>query len=330
VTRGFLLGKFMPPHAGHVFLCDTARRLVDELTILVCWLPDDPIPGPLRLEWMSELFPNCRVLGFGEVAPQAPEENPEFWPIWRRIVKRAHPAPIDFVFAGERYGELLAKEVGARFRPVGARAEAGAAPVRRPISASRIRAAPWNHWEAIPGPVRGYFARTISLHGPESVGKTRLAARLAAHFETIWTPEYGRYYCEVHGADCTEADLLAIGDAQTAMIAASHAFCNRRLVADTDALMTAVWSEMMLDRVPDELMKKPHADLYLLPEIDVPWRNDGTRMYGTEDQRTRFKHISDRVVASAGVRAVRLSGSWSERYDAAVAAIEALEPPAIG
>ena len=55
MKRGFLLGKFMPPHAGHVSLIEAARRLVDELTILVCSLPDDPIPGQVRLEWMRGL-----------------------------------------------------------------------------------------------------------------------------------------------------------------------------------------------------------------------------------------------------------------------------------
>lgn len=30
-----VLGKFMPPHAGHVYLCEFARRWVDELTIVV-------------------------------------------------------------------------------------------------------------------------------------------------------------------------------------------------------------------------------------------------------------------------------------------------------
>jgi len=49
VKRGFILGKFMPPHAGHVTLIQSARALVDELTILLCSLPDDPILGETRL-----------------------------------------------------------------------------------------------------------------------------------------------------------------------------------------------------------------------------------------------------------------------------------------
>src|SRR5437763_7081657 len=108
MTRGFLLGKFMPPHAGHVHLCETARRLVDKLTILVCWLPDDPIPGPLRLTWMRELFPDCQVIGHDAVVPQQPDDDPA---IWREIVKAAHPEPVDRLFAGEASGARLAEEI---------------------------------------------------------------------------------------------------------------------------------------------------------------------------------------------------------------------------
>ena len=74
--RGFVLGKFMPPHAGHVYLCDFGRAYVDELTILVCSLPDDPIPGELRHQWMKEMFPATRVLHCPEIVPQAPEDDP--------------------------------------------------------------------------------------------------------------------------------------------------------------------------------------------------------------------------------------------------------------
>ena len=41
MKRGFILGKFLPPHAGHVALIRSATALVDELTILLCALPDD-------------------------------------------------------------------------------------------------------------------------------------------------------------------------------------------------------------------------------------------------------------------------------------------------
>ena len=175
MTRGFLLGKFMPPHAGHQMLIDSARAMVDELTILVCWLPDDPIPGPLRLQWMRELAPGCRVIGHDAVVPRAPEDSADFWPIWRAIVAQAHPEPINLLFAGEAYGLRLAQEVGGRFVPLGARILDADRDGLGGLSASAVRADPWSHWRWIAPPVRSHFTRTIVLHGVESTGKSVLA-----------------------------------------------------------------------------------------------------------------------------------------------------------
>ena len=88
----------------------------------------------------------------------------------------------------------------------------------------------------------------ICLHGPESVGKSVLAAALAAHFHTDAVPEYGRDYCAEHGTDLTMADLLTIAQVQTDLIAKARARAGRLVIADTDALMTAVWADMMLGR----------------------------------------------------------------------------------
>ena len=320
MTRGFVLGKFMPPHAGHVHLCETARRLVDELTILVCWLPDDPIPGPLRLEWMRELFPGCWVVGHDAPAPQRPEDHPEFWAIWRDIVKAAHPEPIDRLFAGEEYGLELAATVGADFVPVGPR-------VYPELSGTAVRADPWLYWEAIPLPVRRFFARSICLHGPESTGKSTLSAPLAEHFATIWVPEYGRVHCQLFGFDLDAAGLVAIARTQSAMTRAALPQCNRRLIVDTDALTTAAWSIMLLGYVPDGVLDGwPGADLYLLTDIDIPWEDDGTRYFPRPADRQRFMEACEKVLEEARVRWLRISGTVEQRLAQAVAAVERLEP----
>lgn len=326
MTRGFLLGKFMPPHNGHVLLCETALRMVDQLTILVCWLPDDPIPGPLRLEWMRRLFPNARVIGHDAVVPQAPEDSPDFWAVWRGIVQTAHPEPIDYVFAGEAYGLRLSQEVGGRFVPVGARVMGMDGQGLGGLSASAIRADPWGHWADLPAPVRPHFARSICLHGVESTGKSVMSDRLARHFGTIWVPEYGRAHCETHGLDLTEDDLLLIGRAQAAMTEAALPLCDKRLIVDTDALMTAAWCEMLFGRIPEALLNHPKADLYLLLEPDVDWIDDGTRFFGRPDSRARFAGVCQRLLEEAGVNWVSIGGNWEERFERAVAAIELLRP----
>ncbi|MCZ8135494.1 MAG: AAA family ATPase [Porphyrobacter sp.] len=322
--RGFLLGKFMPPHAGHMALIRAARALVDELTVLVCWLPDDPIAGETRLAWMRELAPDCRVIGHGEVVPQAPEDSPDFWPVWRGIVAAAHPEPIDYLFAGEDYGAELARQVGGLFVPLGGRVLGlGDDPVAG-LSASAVRADPAVHWPYLPAPVRAHYRRTICLHGAESTGKTTLAALLAAEAGALTVGEYGRSHCEAHKDPLTLDDLLLIGRAQQAMIDAAAEWAGPLLIADTDALMTAAWTEMLLGQRPAELMAAPKADLYLLLEPDLPWVDDGTRFFSEPEDRHRFAKLVAQVLEDAGVPYVRISGQGEARLAAARAAIGAL------
>jgi len=52
-----VLGKFMPLHKGHQHLIDTARLHSQLVTILVCSLSSEPIPGELRYKWMKQSYP---------------------------------------------------------------------------------------------------------------------------------------------------------------------------------------------------------------------------------------------------------------------------------
>lgn len=325
MKRGFLLGKFMPPHAGHLSLIRAAQALVDELTVLVCWLPDDPIPGETRLQWMRDLCPDARVLGHGEVVPQAPQDSADFWPIWRGIVAAVHPEPIDYLFAGEDYGAELARQVGGLFVPLGGRVLGlGDDPVAG-LSASAVRADPAAHWPYLPAPVQAHYRRTICLHGAESTGKTTLAALLAQETGALTVGEYGRSHCEAHKEPLTLGDLLLIGAAQQAMIAAASEWAGPLLIADTDALMTAAWTEMLLGQRPEELMQAPKADLYLLLEPDLPWVDDGTRFFSDPADRHRFAMIVEQVLIDAGVPFVRIAGEGQQRLAAARAAIGVLD-----
>ncbi len=322
--RGFLLGKFMPPHAGHLSLISAARALVDELTVLVCWLPDDPIPGETRLGWMRELLPDCRVIGHGAVVPQAPGDSADFWPIWRDIVAAAHPEPIDYLFAGEAYGAEYARQVGGLFVPLGGRVLGLAEDPVAGLSSSAVRADPAAHWAHLPAAVQAHYRRTVCLHGAESTGKTTLAAALARETGALTVGEYGRSHCEAHRGPLSRDDLLLIGRAQAAMIAAAAPWAGPLLIVDTDALMTAAWCEMLLGERPEELMQAPRADLYLLLEPDLPWIDDGTRVFADPAERHRFARIVEQVLRDAAVPFVRIAGEGPERLAAARAAIGAI------
>ena len=137
--------------------------------------------------------------------------------------------------------------------------------------------------------MRPYYARTICLHGPESTGKSWLAPRLAEHFDTLFVPEYGRAWCEALGTDLAMQDLLHIATTHDAMTRSALRQCTRRLILDTDPLMTAVWADMLFGRRdPWFDAWQDTADLYLLLDVDLPWVDDGTRFFGTQAARRKF------------------------------------------
>lgn len=320
-SRGFVLGKFMPPHAGHVYLGDFASRYVDELTILVCSLPSDPIPGALRVEWMRDMFPKARVQHCSEILPQTPEDDPSnFWTIWRSVVARYHPETIDVVFASDPYGLRLAKEVGAAFVPV----DPGRSTF--PISASEIRSDPMRNWDFIPGPVRRHFLKRVTLFGAESSGKSTLAKDLAHHFETVAVPEFGRIHTETFGPDATSReDIRKIVLGHLASVEAAKPRANRLLIEDTDPVLTAIWSDTLTGgRDPWFETFRNYPDLYLFCDIDIPWVDDGTRYFSDPDDRRRFHEACARELIKREAPFVRISGTREERLRAAIAAVEPL------
>ncbi|WP_174279042.1 AAA family ATPase [Sphingomonas bacterium] len=166
--------------------------------------------------------------------------------------------------------------------------------------------------------------RTICLHGPESTGKSTLAPLLARHFASRCVAEFGRTYCEQFGTDLTMADLVMIAGAHDAKTRAAVAQGPTPVILDTDPLMSAVWADMLFGRRDPWFDRWTGvADLYLLFDIDLPWEDDGTRMFGTTASRQRFFDLSRRELERRGVRWALVSGAGQRRYFSALAAIEA-------
>lgn len=316
-----LLGKFLPPHEGHRYLVDFARRYCDRLTVLVCSIPSEPIDGALRFYWMRRMFPDCEVVHVQDDLPQEPADAPDFWEQWRTAIRERLPTGPDFVFASEDYGERLAAELGAEFVPV----DIGRELV--PVSGTAIRQDPMTHWAFIPREVRPYFVRRVCVFGPECTGKTTLARRLAEHFDTVWAHEYARPLLDRKGGVCDFDDIERIARGQDAAIRALEPQANRVLFTDTDALSTMLWSDELFGRVPAEvaaIAADQEFDLTLLCDVDVPFVPDPQRHFPEADARRAFFERCEQALVESRRRFVVLRGTWEERERVAIERVESV------
>ena len=61
MTTALVLGKFLPPHAGHRFLAEQARGMTDEAIVALLANSTEPIPVEVRHRWLEELLPLATV-----------------------------------------------------------------------------------------------------------------------------------------------------------------------------------------------------------------------------------------------------------------------------
>jgi len=318
-THGLVLGKFLPPHAGHRYLINFAQAYVDELSVVVGTLKNESIPGALRHHWMSQLFPQARVLHLQDENPQDPSEHPDFWNIWRNSLQRILPSKITHVFASEAYGARLATELGATFIPVDIGRQ------NLPISGTQIRQNPWAAWSYLPPIVRPYFLQRICVFGPESTGKSKLANNLAKHYKSTCVSEYARTWLEHKQGQMTPADIEVIARGQLAAEEALAPIANRRLFCDTDLLTTHIWSNFVYGSCPDWITteaQKRHYDLTLLLDVDVPYVDDIVR-YLPDERRGFFERCEQALIDNERPYVV-IQGNWQQRFAAACDAIDAL------
>lgn len=171
--------------------------------------------------------------------------------------------------------------------------------------------------------------RRVVLTGSESVGKTTLAAQLAAHYGVSWVPEFVRGYAAAKGAPLGFGDHGAIARGQVAQeeaaLAAARAAGAPLLLLDTDLLSTVAYCRHYFGRAPDFLVRwarDRRPDLYLLLDIDAPWVADGIRDRG--DRRAEVQATFTEALRTLDTPVTVVRGGWDARFAQAVAAIDAL------
>jgi len=294
--NGLILGKFMPPHQGHLALWRFALQQCDTLTILVESRPDEPISAEQRKKWieeeMSYHWANKSALKIEVLYgnhPQSPEEHPEFWNYWKEILG-PYADKATHLFASDDYGKPLSAHLNLEWVPFQRHTI--------PTSATQLRQNPWQAWPYWLDSVKKDCAKRIVLIGPESTGKSTAGLKLSQHYETPLIPEYAEYWIKRKGISTqnlqySDYDQFLKGQKASRLSMATRA--NRLYFEDSNALTTALYEEITFGQIRNQTLHlakqdAPDALLVFSPQ-NAPWRVDIHRLSEEPNRKEFFEKV---------------------------------------
>jgi len=165
--------------------------------------------------------------------------------------------------------------------------------------------------------------KKIAIVGPESTGKSTIAAQLAEHYNTVWVPEYAREYCSKLTEPCTWQDEINMFRGQLDLENQLLGSANQLLICDTTFITVKIWSDYMFGKAPEEVLyelpRHPY-DFYLLMDIDLPWTDDPLRDF--PHLREYFMDVWHKELNDLNASYVVVSGSSDIRVNNAISAVD--------
>jgi len=310
--RGLVVGKFFPPHKGHIYLIKEAKKGCDHLTVLVVDAKGESIPASLRAKWIRELILGIEVLVVEDIYA---DDDSKAWA--KYTVERLGYTP-DVVFTSEDYGDPFAQYMGCKHVLIDKER------IHVPISGTKVRSNPLKYWDYIDEPVRAYFAKRVCVVGAESTGTTTMAKALANYYKTVWVPEFGRFYSEgkMQGpvmANWGTREFIYIAKMQNSIEYQLVKICNKILICDTDSFATSIWHQRYMGFISEDvdlLSRDREYDLYFLTDVDIPFVQDGLRD-GEHIRHNMHKKFIEELT-KRGKKFVILSGSHEKRLATAI------------
>lgn len=160
----------------------------------------------------------------------------------------------------------------------------------------------------------------VVVAGPESSGKTTLAAALAERLGWACVPEFSRVYLQHLGREYVREDLPRIAAGQMAWEDWHAERARAPIVCDTDLTVLHIWSLHKYGAaepsIAENLRRRP-ADFYLLAAPDFEWQPDPLRE-NPHDRDVLFAKY-EALLQELGVPFLVLTGDPATRLEAAVA-----------
>jgi HTH-type transcriptional regulator, transcriptional repressor of NAD biosynthesis genes len=351
--RALVIGKFYPPHQGHVRLIEEAMKLAQETIVLVYGNQYQHISTTDRVGWLKTATAKTlntlndggdrRTVKIEPVLTDIYDDyvNANVWTAHDHILQvklqtlGIRNEGIDLIVSSEAYGQEMAEKyfTNAAYHVVDMAREVV------PISGTACRDDLFGNWHFLPEAVREGLIPRIIVTGAESTGTTTLALALAEHYGARYVPEYGRQYTEewlaareaINPSEVVEDlvwnhdDFERIATRQTMLEnnAAKQLEGYPLVIADTDALSTAIWEFRYLGdgRPPVTLSGLPRRDLYFVTDhVGVEFEPDPIR--DGELVRPEMTRWFERALTEAGHSWALLTGSHEERMTMATKMVD--------
>ena len=326
-TVGFIGGKFLPFHQGHVYAILEASNLVDELYVVLSSSKNRDkelcardgikyIPADVRLSWLGNFVNDLEGIKIVHVEDDH-WDNDYDWGEGANMIKKAINKPIDCVFSSEESYNDLFKKYYPESKHIIIDSVRGVVP----ISATELRKNLYQHWDKIPGCVRGYFTKKVAVIGTESCGKSTLVKKLAKFYNTNYVHEVGRDYCEKYSNQLTEEMFNLIAMKHFLLQKKIAEESNKVLFIDSDAVITQYYLDMYFNgkksNLIDEISKLQQYDLAIFLDPDIPWVEDGLRFAGADDERRKNNEKLKKMFNERGIPFSCINGNYNERFNKA-------------
>ena len=342
--RAIVIGKFLPPHAGHHALIEHAGVHAGNVQVFVCDGVGQRPTASERAKWLARRHPDVEVhvvpdiCGWHGSDPCPPGCSPR----WAAHLLQQGFGGWDLVVSSENYGIAFAKALGARHLSFDVSRGLS------PCSGTLIREDLRSGWRWLDPVVRAGLTRKVVVLGAESTGTTTLARALAQKLGGGYVAEFGRSETLRLSQECgsvwdiewTSADFARIASGQRSAEArgmndltgarASFGENGPWLVCDTDVLATSLWRERYLGEgspamIQEALWGSHPPDLYILTSHSgVPFTQDGIR--DGEHLRSWMTGRFREELSSTAVPWIEVEGSPTQRINAVLDAIGSLPP----
>ena len=291
-NKAFIIGKFLPPHLGHLSLIRSAKSLAKEVYVAVEQIENEPLNVHTRAQLLSQdVSSGVHVVPFLYSLPPSPDHvsnKEEFWKNWQQAISETCP-DMDVLVSSDDYGYKLAKDQNVPWVKVDRSSY--------PMSATHLKEKFWGRTEHLTPSVKAYFTKRIALVGDESTGKSFLANMLAQRYKTVCVPEMAEYIIkakQLNPNHLTQEDLLSFVQSQQASRTGLLPLAQNILFEDSNELTTCVYAKLFgfvdLSQQLEQLFVKnaPHHTIVALKKGShfepSPHRLDPSQKYFSIEQ----------------------------------------------